>query len=75
MYAFYKINTFITTLQVTRNLFANHNNFGLDLVALNLQRGRDHGLPSYIRWREYCGLKPIFFWEDLIDDMDLRVKR
>ena len=38
----------------------------LDLVALNIQRGRDHGLPGYTAYREELGRnKPKSF-----DDLD-----
>lgn len=38
----------------------------MDLAAINIQRGRDHGLPSYTAWREPCGLSPINDWNDMI---------
>ncbi len=39
--------------------------FGGDLVAMDIQRGKDHGFPGYNVFRKVCGLKPIDSFADL----------
>ena len=57
------------TEELRDKLFKNHGNFGLDLAALLLQTGRDHGIPSYTVWREKCGGSKVNRFEDLQDDI------
>lgn len=37
---------------------------GHDLASINIQRGRDHGIPNYNAVRQFFNLKPIKSWDD-----------
>lgn len=41
---------------------------GFDLASLNIQRGRDHGLPAYNEARVYLGLEPAATFADISSD-------
>ncbi|XP_078034406.1 uncharacterized protein LOC144468658 [Augochlora pura] len=42
---------------------------GIDLIALNIHRARDHGIPSYNNYRALCNLKRATTFEDLSREM------
>ena len=59
--------------EVIDHLFQKNNerqDFGLDLLAINIQRGRDHGIPSYNAFRKHCGLKPLTSWREKPSELD-----
>jgi hypothetical protein len=49
---------------VKNELFAD-NELGIDLIAINLQRARDHGLPGYVHYRKLCGVGEAKSFKDL----------
>jgi peroxidase len=49
------------------------NDFGSDLVARNLQRGRDHGLQGYGEYRKICGLSGLTTWSNIPREITPRV--
>jgi hypothetical protein len=52
------------------HLFGNPGDGGMDLGALNIQRGRDHGLPSYNDMREDLGLSRKKSFKEITSDVE-----
>ncbi len=55
-------------------LFGNPGEGGFDLAALNIQRGRDHGLPDYNTIRVSMGLARKAGFADITSDVELQQK-
>lgn len=58
---------------MVNKLFSKNGSFGMDLVAINIQRGRDHGMPPYTKWRKICNLPEAKSFNDLSDVMSADV--
>ncbi|KAJ8894606.1 hypothetical protein PR048_007270 [Dryococelus australis] len=58
------------TQEVTSHLFKKPGaRFGMDLVAFNMQRGREFGLPGYMEFRKFCGLHGADNFKDMSGTM------
>lgn len=57
---------------VQHHLFGMASVNGTDLIAVNIQRGRDHGLPDYNTIRTAYGLPPAKTWADITPDPALQ---
>jgi peroxidase len=49
---------------MTEHLFETEPESGFDVVSLNIQRGRDHGLPAYNSFRVACDLPEVTSFND-----------
>jgi hypothetical protein len=60
--------------QIRDRLFETTNNYKQlwrnDLVAINICRGREHGLQTYNNFREYCGYPKAYAFEDFGDTIN-----
>lgn len=58
-------------LAYTKDLVDLHGSelLGLDVISLDIQRGRDHGLPGYNAYRKLCGLRSARVFNDLLDNI------
>lgn len=58
---------------MTSKLYSNGNKLGLDAASLDIERGRDHGLPVYNYYRRYCGLPAAKTFDDFLDYIPIEV--
>ncbi|XP_030760728.1 LOW QUALITY PROTEIN: peroxidasin-like [Sitophilus oryzae] len=63
--------------ELTEKLFNTAHAVALDLAAMNIHRSRDHALPGYVAFRNFCGMRKVTSFDDLaseISDDEVREK-
>ncbi|XP_015594667.1 peroxidasin [Cephus cinctus] len=62
-------------VELTEQLFRTAHAVALDLAAMNVQRSRDHAIPGYLSWRQYCNMSHVETFEDLANEISDRKVR
>ena len=60
---------------IVDHLFERPHSPGLNLIALNIQRGRDHGLPGYNEFRRICQLPDATTFQDTAEEIKSKETR
>lgn len=54
--------------------FKNHQGIGIDLLSIDIARGRDHGIPAYYKFRKMCRMpQNIRVFNDLHPEVPLNI--
>lgn len=70
-----KTSTQNLNYDLTDELFNQAHAVALDLAAINIQRGRDHALPPYTKWRNFCNMTEVFTFDDLQNEISDKTVR